>query len=60
MTRYLFLYTCAEVISDVLHKKAFFRYAWIPREHNSTCDSLAKSASTSRTSAVTILDPDYM
>ena len=42
MSRDLFLYTCAEVVSDVLHKKAFFKYVWIPRERNGMCDALAK------------------
>jgi hypothetical protein len=42
MSRDLFLYTCAELISDVLSKRAFFRYKWIPRENNGVCDALAK------------------
>lgn len=32
LSRDLFLYTCAELVSDVLQRKAFFKYKWIPRE----------------------------
>ena len=42
MSRDLFLYTCSELVSDVLQKKAFFNYKWIPRERNQVCDALAK------------------
>ena len=42
MSKDLFLYTCSELISDVLHSKSFFSYKWIPRESNSVCDALAK------------------
>ena len=59
MSRDLFLYTCAEIISDVLHKKEYFRYKWIPREYNGVCDALTKSATTSRSFTVSIVDPYY-
>ena len=59
MSRDLFLYTCAEIISDVLHKKAYFRYKWIPRELNGICDAFAKAATTSRSFTVSIVDPSY-
>jgi hypothetical protein len=42
MSRDLFLYTCSELISDILERKAFFSYKWIPRDRNSVCDALAK------------------
>jgi ribonuclease HI len=57
MSRDLFLYTCVELISDVLSKKAFFRYKWIPRENNGVCDALAKQATTSQSFKVSIIDP---
>ena len=59
MSRDLFLYTCTELMSDVLHKKAFIRYKWIPRELNGACDILAKQANTSGISTVNIVDPEY-
>ena len=59
MSRDLFLYTCAELVSDVLHKKAFFRYTCIPRELNGACDILAKQATTSRIFTINIVDPEY-
>jgi hypothetical protein len=59
MSQDLLLYTCTELISDVLQKKAYFRYMLIPRELNGTCDALAKQATTSRISKVCILDLEY-
>lgn len=59
LSRDLFLYTCTELVSDVLYRKAFFRYTWIPREQNGTCDILAKQATTSRSSTVSIIDLEY-
>ena len=59
MSRDLFLYTCSELISDILHRKAFFNYKWIPRERNSVCDALAKLASTTQMPTIDIIDPAY-
>jgi hypothetical protein len=44
----------------VLQQKALFRYKWIPRDMNGSCDALAKQATTSRLSTVSIIDPEYV
>ena len=59
MSKYLFLYTCSELILDVLHNKSFFSYKWIPREQNQVCDALEKKDSTSRVPSISIIDSEY-
>ena len=39
-----FLSSCTELVTDLLANCAPYKATWIPRDENTTCDALARSA----------------
>lgn len=53
-----FLFSCAELMFDLLGEGRWYKASWISREHNGVCDGLARDAVTSQ-SPVVVCGPGF-